>query len=62
MEQPSNLLRKVHQDDSDTVGQIVGSNTHTLTTNASTTGSQGSGTVIDMRPRRLNSVVWRRVS
>ena len=35
---------------------------HSVTTNASTTGSKGSGTAIDMRPRRLNSVVWRRVS
>jgi hypothetical protein len=33
-----------------------------LTTNASTTGSKGSGTAIDMRTRRLNSVVWRRTA
>jgi hypothetical protein len=33
-----------------------------LTTNASTTGSKGSGTAIDIRPRRLNSVVWRRTA
>lgn len=39
-----------------------GAHTHTVTTNASTTGSQGSGTAIDMRPRRLNSVVWRRTA
>ena len=40
----------------------AGNNTHTVTTGASTTGSQGSGTAIDMRPRRLNSVVWRRTA
>lgn len=28
----------------------------------STTGSRGSGTFIDMRPRRLNSIVWRRIA
>lgn len=39
-----------------------GAHTHTVTTNASTTGSQGSGTAIDMRPRRLNSIVWRRTA
>lgn len=40
----------------------AGSHNHSVTTNASTTGSQGSGTAIDMRPRRLNSVVWRRTA
>ena len=44
------------------VTSSAGEHTHTVTTDASTTGSQGSGTAIDMRPRRLNSVVWRRVS
>lgn len=38
------------------------SHSHSVTTDASTTGSQGSGTAIDMRPRRLNSVVWRRTA
>jgi hypothetical protein len=36
--------------------------TLTVTTNASNTGYTGSGTAIDMRPRRLNSVVWRRTA
>jgi hypothetical protein len=39
-----------------------GEHTHTVTTNASNTGNTGSGTAIDMRPRRLNSVVWRRTA
>ena len=42
--------------------ESAGDHTHSVTTNASTTGSQGSGTAIDIRPRRLNSVVWRRIS
>ena len=33
-----------------------------VTTNASNTGYTGSGTVIDMRTRRLNSIVWKRIS
>jgi hypothetical protein len=36
--------------------------THSVTTNESTTGYTGSGTAIDIRPRRLNSVVWRRTA
>lgn len=40
----------------------AGSHNHSVTTEASTTGSQGSGTAIDIRPRRLNSVVWRRTA
>ena len=40
----------------------AGDHTHSITTNASATGSQGSGTAIDMRTRRLNSVVWRRTA
>ena len=45
-----------------TTTDSAGAHTHTVTTNASTTGSQGSGTAIDMRTRRLNSVVWRRTA
>ena len=44
------------------IAQSAGAHTHTVKTNTSTTGSQGSGTAIDMRPRRLNSVVWRRTA
>lgn len=40
----------------------AGAHTHPVTTDESTTGSTGSGTSIDMRPRRLNSVVWRRTA
>ena len=40
----------------------AGKHTHTVTTNASNTGYTGSGTTIDIRPRRLNSVVWRRTA
>jgi hypothetical protein len=36
--------------------------TLSVTTNASNTGYTGSGTAIDMRTRRLNSVVWRRTA
>jgi hypothetical protein len=39
-----------------------GEHEHTVTTNASNTGYTGSGTAIDIRPRRLNSVVWRRTA
>jgi hypothetical protein len=42
--------------------ESAGAHTHSVTTNASTTGSTGSGTAIDIRPRRLNSVVWRRIA
>jgi hypothetical protein len=42
--------------------ESAGAHTHSVTTNASTTGSKGSGTAIDIRPRRLNSVVWRRIA
>ena len=40
----------------------AGAHTHPVTTEESTTGSQGSGIFIDMRPRRLNSIVWRRTA
>lgn len=40
----------------------AGAHTHPVTTDESITGSKGSGTAIDMRPRRLNSIVWKRVS
>ncbi len=33
-----------------------------MTVPASNTGYTGSGTAIDMRPRRINSVVWRRTA
>jgi len=39
-----------------------GAHTHTVKTDESTTGSKGSGTFIDMRTRRLNSIVWKRIS
>ena len=39
-----------------------GEHEHTVTTNASNTDYTGSGTAIDIRPRRLNSVVWRRTA
>ncbi len=42
--------------------QNSGNLTMSVTTNASTTGTSGSGSAIDIRPRRLNSVVWRRIS
>ena len=53
-----------HQVDYDLGGIAYssGAHTHSVTTNTSTTGSQGSGTAIDMRPRRLNSIVWRRTA
>ena len=33
-----------------------------VTTNASNTGSKGSGSAIDMRSRRINSIVWKRIA
>jgi microcystin-dependent protein len=42
--------------------ESAGAHTHSVTTDESITGSQGSGTFIDIRPRRLNSVVWRRTA
>lgn len=34
----------------------------TVTTNASTTGSKGSGTAMDLRSRRLNCYIWKRTA
>jgi hypothetical protein len=39
-----------------------GNHKHTVTTNASTTGSEGYYTPIDMRSKRINSIVWKRIA
>ena len=38
-----------------------GNLTMSVTTNASTTGSKGSGSAMDLRSRRINSIVWKRI-
>lgn len=40
----------------------ISSGNLSFTTNASTTGSKGSGTAIDLRSRRLNAIVWKRTA
>ena len=43
-------------------GEANSKHEHDVETNASNTDYTGSGTAIDIRPRRLNSIVWRRIA
>ena len=43
-------------------GSAGGSHTHSVTTNASTTGSNGSGTAVDKMPPYLAVYVWKRTA